>query len=100
MFDFYSLMLSIRKKVIIPVIKKIKTKKFEIYTDKSFSVNWNIEQEGKKILSVIANFEDTSIDINSFINEKDIIAISKPDAKNEIVSNKTLPAQSVLWILN
>lgn len=100
MFDFYSLMLSIRKKVIIPIIKKIKTKNFEIYTDKSFSVNWNIEQEGKKILSVIANFEDTSIDINSFINEKDIIAISKPDAKNEIVSNNTLPAQTVLWILN
>lgn len=99
MFDFYKEMLSIRKEKIISIIKKIKKRSFEIYTDKSLSVNWNIEHYDKKMLSVLANFEDTSIGISSCINEEEIIAVSKLEAKNEIINNKLLPAETVVWCL-
>lgn len=99
MLDFYRQLISIRKEKIIPIIKKIKKRSFEIYSDISFSVTWDIKQRDKTKLCVLANFEDTPIDITSFINETEIIAISQLEAKNEIINNQILPAQTVLWYL-
>lgn len=97
MFNFYKEMLLIRKEKIIPIIKKIKKRTCAIYSDKAFSVNWEIEQGNLKNLSILANFGDSLINISSCITEKDIIALSNPEAKNMIINNKTLPAQMVLW---
>lgn len=99
MFDFYSSMLSIRKEKIVPLINKIKKSNFKIYTNKAFSVNWEIEQDDIGSLSVLANFENTSIDINSPINEKDVVAISNLESKTDISNNQMLPACTVICTL-
>lgn len=98
MFEFYQKMLSIRKEKIIPSISNIKNRSYEIYTDKAFCANWQIGEDNKT-LCVLANFGNTSIDASSCIKE-DIIAVSNPEATNELVNDKTLPAQSVVWYLN
>lgn len=99
MLDFYKELLLIRKNKIIPILNKIKTKNFEVFTDKSFSVEWNVKLNGYKNLCVFANFGNTLIKLGSKINDENIIAISKAYAKNEILCNGILPPETVFWVL-
>lgn len=99
MFEFYKKLLSIRKEKIVQIINKVTKRSFEIYNDKAFLAKWQIVQS-KKTLCVLANFGDTPIEINSFINEEEIIAVSKNLAQKEATKNKTLLEETVLWYLN
>ena len=97
MNEYYKFLLFRRKSKIIPLINRIKTSSFEIYNDKAFSVCWNIENEGKKILTVYANLGNIQVDTKSCIKKEDIIASSK-DA--QVLDNKILPQETVIWVLN
>lgn len=97
MNNFYKSLLSVRKNKIVPIISKIETTSFEIYNDKAFSVSWNFEHDGKKTLTVFANFGDIQISMNPSIKKENIIASSQ-DMK--ISDNKILPQETVVWVLS
>lgn len=97
MLDFYKSMLLVRKNKILPIINEIKKKNFEIYTNKSFSVEWDIKPNKKLI--VLANFENEPIETSTYIQEENIIAASNSYERNKILNNKILPSETVFWCL-
>lgn len=98
--EYYKYLLSQRKKYIVPIISLIDSinSQFEVLNDHSFIVEWPIKQQ-LKTLTVVANFDQKKITLNSF-SAKNLIAESFNGLSNEIKSDKTLSSLGVCWYLD
>ena len=95
--NFYKLLIAIRKQNVVPLINKINSRETKVLTNQAFCVTW-ITDNSRLIL--FANFGNLPVGLDSDIKEENIIAISNPEAKNEILSNNTILGQTVFWTIS